>query len=136
MAVVSTVSPNATDELTALLGAFNDVLQEERSALGAHDSERLAAVVERKSALVVELEAAIARHCPPGQQPPPQWREISRLAGACAEANRVNGGAIMLNRSLVSGLLDIAQGGRPGTSTYTAAGRLRQRATSLGVGYV
>lgn len=130
------VDPSATEALIALLDAFNGVLQEEHAALGDHDAERLEAVVERKSALLAEIETAIDKQGPVGQTPPPQWRELRRLASTCAEANRINGGAIMLNRSLVAGLLDIAHGNRAGSSTYTAAGRLQQRGASLGVGYV
>jgi flagellar biosynthesis/type III secretory pathway chaperone len=121
--------------LTALLGELSTVLDEELAALGARDVERLEAAIERKSALVAELEAATGKFCRPGQPLPAQWTAVRTLAIACAEANRKSGGAIALNRGLVAQLIDITQGGRLGTATYTAHGRMRRRDASRGVGY-
>lgn len=125
----------AANALTTLLGELSAVLDEELAALGARDVERLEAAVERKSALVADLETATGKYCRTGQQLPAQWTEVRALATACAEANRKSGGAIVLNRGLVAQLIEITHGGRLSTATYTAHGRMLRRDASRGVGY-
>ena len=135
-------TPGKADELTrgrakigALLAELKATLGDELDAVRHHDAARLEATVQHKAALIAAIEAATGKYCRPGQPLSEDWDEIRSLAATCAEANRVNGGAIQLSHGLVQRLLEITHGTRLSTSTYTATGKLGQRESSRGVGY-
>jgi flagellar biosynthesis/type III secretory pathway chaperone len=125
----------ARGEFERLLGALGDTLREELNALRCRDIGALEAAVQVKADLIAALEQATGKYCRPGTPLPLEWSEVRRLAAACAEANRVNGGAIELNRGMVARLVEITHGGRLGPATYTAHGHLKRRDASRGVGY-
>lgn len=123
-------------EMDALLKALRDTLDDEFDALHQRDTERLATAVENKSRLLSELEDK-ARHLGSlGEAPPPQWQEMKTLLADCAKRNRVNGGAIALNRNLVAGLLQTLVGNQRNTPTYDASGKLGADAGARRVGRV
>ena len=59
---------------------------------------------------------------------------LERQAKACAQANRVNGGAIELNRNMAGRLLETLRGGTRTIATYDASGRLNRRNAGRPVG--
>ena len=122
-------------EIGALLADLKAALGDELDALRHQDAARLEATVQHKAALIAAIEGATGKYCRPGQPLPEGWDDIRTLAATCAEANRVNGGAIQLSHGLVQRLLEITHGTRLSTSTYTASGKLGQRESSRGVGY-
>lgn len=135
MADVTSPDEAARGEFEQLLGKLNSILGDELAALRARDVDALEAAVQEKAALIAALEQATGKYCRPGETLPPAWTEVRRLAQACAEANRVNGGAITLNHGMVARLIDITHGSRMSPATYTAHGRLNRRDASRGVGY-
>ncbi len=120
--------------LEQLLAEFASALRDEFEALRERDLERLNAAIARKSELVSALEASTGKFCRSGRELAQTWPELAALAAQCAEANRVNGGAIALNRGLVSELLDTLHGPRRAEPTYDAAGRLARRDRARPVG--
>ncbi|MCB1749218.1 MAG: flagellar protein FlgN [Gammaproteobacteria bacterium] len=134
-AIGAAVDPAARPEFERLLGALGEALRDELAALRSRDVAALEAAVQTKAGLIAALEQATGKYCHPGKALPLEWSEVRRMAQACAEANRVNGGAIELNRGMVARLVEITQGGRLGPATYTAHGRLNRRDASRGVGY-
>ncbi|MEQ8660745.1 MAG: flagellar protein FlgN [Gammaproteobacteria bacterium] len=122
-------------EFTALLEALSHALADELAALRARDVEQLTAAVQQKAALIAALDSATGKYCRDGEPLPPGWADVRRLAAQCAEANRANGGAIELNRGMVARLVEITQGGRLGTATYSASGRIQRRDASRPVGH-
>lgn len=115
------------DELATLLDELAASLACEYDALGQRDSERLEQTVARKAALVAALEAATGNYCRAGGKlNQTELGELRLKAAACQRANRINGGAIELNRNLVGCLLDTLRGGAR-ISTYDASGRLKRR---------
>ena len=123
-------------EIAALLAELSGTLANEREALRLRDSERLEAAVAHKAALVAALETATGNFC--RNDPARAAADLAglrELAVACARANRVNGGAIELNRNLVERLLDTLRGVRP-TPVYDASGQLNRRETQRAVARV
>lgn len=117
-----TASPG-TAEVPALLATLEALLADELAALGSHDAARLEDIVARKTALVATLETA-TKHLAALPATAAEWAAIRPLATACANANRVNGGAIALNRGLVERLVALTRDVPAGPATYTAHGRL------------
>ncbi|MGE0484853.1 MAG: hypothetical protein AB7Q81_11995 [Gammaproteobacteria bacterium] len=134
-ATSASADPAAREAFERLLGALGEALREELGALRSRDVVALEAAVQTKAGLIAALEQATGKYCRPGKALPLEWNEVRRLAAACAEANRINGGAIELNRGMVARLVEITHGGRLGPATYTAHGRLKRRDASRGVGY-
>lgn len=122
------------DAIADLLGELAAVLRDEFEALAARRLDALTAAVARKSELIAALETATGKVCRNGRELAQTWPELAALAAQCAEANRVNGGAIALNRGLVSGLLDTLHGPRRTAPTYDAAGRVSRRDRARPVG--
>ncbi len=109
MSATSALSPALQEEgrhaIAALLEALDSALGEEFAALKARD--------------VAQLEG--------GNDLSAQWPELRELAERCAQANRVNGGTLALNRSMVSRLLDCMHGTSNQSTTYSANGRVKRR---------
>ncbi len=128
---------NVKQRIETLLGELAGSLEDEFAALAARDLDALTAAVERKAALISELENEAGNYCRAGEQLPHDWPDLRALAARCADANRINGGAIALNRSLVSGLLDtLYSDQQPRTTTYDASGRIGPRDHARRVGYI
>ncbi|MEQ8232535.1 MAG: hypothetical protein RLW61_19405 [Gammaproteobacteria bacterium] len=128
-------APAGRNELAELLTALSGALADELAALRRRDVEQLTAAVQHKAALIAALDDATGKYCRDGRPLPPEWADVRRLAAQCAEANRVNGGAIELNRGMVARLVEITHGGRLGTATYSASGRIQRRDASRPVGH-
>ena len=124
--------PSAGDEnlhryrINELLEELERVLAAEYKALISRDLDQLEQATQRKNALVEQLDdcAGTLTERPAGSD------EIKRLLERCAQANRVNGGAIDMNRNFVAGLLDTLRGHMPGQRTYDSRGRLADHGTS------
>lgn len=123
-------------ELATVFGELEAVLTAEFAALRSRDVAALEQSSAAKSALVSRLErltpqlarldrAAIAR----------ELAAVRAQAQGCLAANRVNGGAIELNRSFTERLLDVLRGERRAAPLYDAGGRLERRAGLRRVGY-
>ncbi len=135
-----TATPPALVELRLELGALLDelrgVLASELNALRQRDSDGLEAAVARKLELVVALETATGNYCRAGGKLDRQSLiTLERQAKACATANRINGGAIELNRNLTGRLLETLRGGPRPIATYDASGRLQRRNAGRPVGH-
>ncbi len=123
-------------ELAALLDELRVVLANELTALRQRDSDGLEQAATRKLELVTALEAATGNYCRAGGKLDRQsLATLERQAKACAQANRVNGGAIELNRNMTGRLLATLRGGPRPIVTYDASGRLQQRAAGRPVGH-
>jgi flagellar biosynthesis/type III secretory pathway chaperone len=122
-------------ELSALFDEMSVVLAKELTALRQRDSEGLEHHAARKLELVAALEAATGNYCRAGGKLDRQsLATLARQAKACAQANRINGGAIELNRAMTGRLLETLRGGPRPIATYDASGRLQQRASGRPVG--
>ena len=120
------------ETLVADLGA---VLVAEHDALRSRDSAGLEAAAARKLELIQALESASGNYCRAGGNlADPELADVRVRAKECMLANRANGGAIELNRNLVTRLLDTLRGGTRGPATYDASGRVRQRDSARPVG--
>ena len=122
MSPTTTMAYPGAAEVQELLATLQALLADELAALGSHDAARLEAIVARKTALVATLETA-TRHLATLPAAAAEWAALRPLATACANANRVNGGAIALNRGLVERLVALTRC-PAGPATYTAHGRL------------
>ena len=134
-------TPSRLDELrqtlSGLLDELTEVLATELKALRRRDSEGLEAAAARKLELVNALEAATGNYCRAGGKLDRETLgALERQAKACAQANRVNGGAIELNRNMAGRLLDTLRGGTRTIATYDASGRLNRRNAGRPVGLV
>jgi flagellar biosynthesis/type III secretory pathway chaperone len=131
MSATSALSPSLQEEgrhaIAALLEALDSALGEEFAALKARDVAQLEGAIARKTGLVAELESATGKYCRNGNDLSAQWPELRELAERCAQANRVNGGTLALNRSMVSRLLDCMHGTSNQSTTYSANGRVKRR---------
>ncbi len=124
------------EELAGLLDELSLVLADELTALRQRDSEGLELGAARKLELVTALETATGNFCRAGGKLDRQsLAALARQAEACAHANRVNGGAIELNRNLTGRLLATLRGGPRPIATYDANGRLQQRTAGRPVGH-
>lgn len=122
-------------KLGGLLDELTEVLATELKALRQRDSDGLEAAAARKLELVSALEAATGNYCRAGGKlDRATLGTLERQAKACAQANRVNGGAIELNRNMTSRLLDTLRGGARTQATYDASGRLNRRNAGRPVG--
>lgn len=124
-------------QLGVLLDELKATLAAENQALRSRDAEGLEAAAARKLTLVGALEEATGNYCRAGGKlDREEMRDLRRQALACARANRINGGAIELNRNMVSRLIDTLRGGQPrGIATYDASGRLHRAAAGRPVGH-
>ena len=123
-------------ELGALLDELSVVLASERNALRQRDSDGLEAAAARKLELVAALETATGNYCRAGGKLDRQaLATLARQAKACALANRINGGAIELNRTMTGRLLETLRGGPRLIATYGANGRLQRRNVGRPVGH-
>ena len=132
-------TPSALDglreQLGSLLDELTEVLAEELKALRQRDSEGLEAAAARKLELVTALETATGNYCRAGGKLDRQTLgKLERQAKACAQANRVNGGAIELNRNMAGRLLETLRGGTRTQATYGANGRLSRSGAGRPVG--
>ncbi len=124
------------EELAGLLDELSLVLADELTALRQRDSEGLELGAARKLELVTALETATGNFCRAGGKLDRQsLATLERQAKVCAQANRVNGGAIELNRNMTGRLLATLRGGPRPIVTYDASGRLQQRAAGRPVGH-
>ena len=119
------------ETVEALMAEMSGVLSEEFDALRTRDVERLEATAAHKSTIVAALESAAhsirrSRDAQEGADIADDWPELQALARDCQMANRANGGAIALNRRLVSNLLDTLYGVSREQRTYDAGGHLDQ----------
>lgn len=122
-------------ELGGLLDELTEVLAKELKALRQRDSDGLEAAAARKLELVNALETATGKYCRAGGKLDRETLgALERQAKACAQANRVNGGAIELNRNMASRLLETLRGGPRTIATYDANGRLNRRNAGRPVG--
>ena len=122
-------------QLGNLLDELGVVLARELQALRQRDSENLESAALRKLELVAALETATGNYCRAGGKlDRASLASLERQARACAQANRVNGGAIELNRNLTGRLLDTLRGGPRPLATYDANGRLHRRSAGRPVG--
>ncbi len=122
-------------ELGALLDELTAVLALELKALRQRDSAGLEAASARKLELVTALETATGNYCRAGGKlDRATLGALERQAQACAHANRVNGGAIELNRNMTGRLLETLRGGARAIATYDASGRLHRRNAGRAVG--
>ncbi len=122
-------------ELSALLDELTAMLATEFTALRQRDSEGLEAAAARKLELVAALETATGNFCRAGGKLDREsMGALERQAKACAKANRVNGGAIELNRNMAGRLLETLRGGARAIATYDASGRLHRRNSGRPVG--
>ena len=131
--------PPPLGELRQALGALLDelgvVLAKELLALRQRDSDGLEQAAARKLELVTALETATGNYCRAGGKLDRQsLATLERQAKACAHANRVNGGAIELNRNMTGRLLETLRGGPRPIATYDANGRLQRRTAGRPVG--
>ena len=132
-------TPSRLEELRRELGALLDeltvVLAAELKALRQRDSDGLEAAAARKLELVAALETATGNFCRAGGKLDRETLgALERQAKACAQANRVNGGAIELNRNMASRLLDTLRGGTRTQPAYHRSGPLYRRAAGRPVG--
>lgn len=119
-----------------LLDELKLTLAAEQQALMGRDADALEAAAARKLSLVTALEEATGNYCRAGGKlERDELRELRRQAQACARANRANGGAIELNRTLVGRLLDTLRGTPRGPATYNASGRLQRGGAGRPVGH-
>ena len=128
------------DELRKTLGNLLDELTEvlavELKTLRQRDSEGLEAAAARKLELVAALETATGNYCRAGGKlDRDTLGALERQAKACAQANRVNGGAIELNRNMAGRFLDTLRGSARTIATYDASGRLHRRNAGRPVGH-
>ena len=122
-------------ELGTLLDELTAVLATELKALRQRDSDGLEAAAARKLELVAALESATGNYCRAGGKLDRETLgTLQRQAKACALANRVNGGAIELNRNMIGRLLETMRGGTRTIATYDASGRLNRRNDGRPVG--
>lgn len=123
-------------QMSLLLDELKLTLAAEQQAIAGRDADALEAAAARKLALVTALEEATGNYCRAGGKlERDELRELRRQAQACARANRANGGAIELNRTLVGRLLDTLRGTPRGPATYNASGRLQRGGAGRPVGH-
>ncbi len=124
------------EETGTLLAALDRALAAERAALRSRDAEALERAAADKTDMVGALEVLGGRICRLDRQTlAREFADLRPLAQALARANRVNGGAIELNRAFAERLLAVLHGGGRGATVYDASGRLRQRPGARQVGY-
>ena len=135
MSTTSAVLAELREELGARLDELTTVLAAELKALRQRDSEALQAASARKLELVTTLEIATGKYCRAGGKLDRETLgALERQAQACVHANRVNGGAIELNRNMTGRLLETLRGGARTIATYDASGRLHRRNAGRAVG--
>lgn len=132
--------PQPLAELRHALGALLDelsvALASELTSLRRRDSDGLEVAAARKLELVTALETATGNYCRAGGKlDRPSLATLERQARACARANRVNGGAIELNRNMTGRLLETLRGGPRPIAIYDASGRLQRRTAGRPVGH-
>lgn len=122
-------------EVAGLMNDLSTALGAEFGAIRAHDVDALEAVIAQKAAIVSALEAAGRRI---GQLPAAEragaFADLGTLARECQTANRINGGAIELNRNLVERLLDTVRGTPRTLALYDANGRVQRRQSGRQMG--
>ncbi len=123
------------EEVAGLMRDLGTTLGAEFGALRARDIDALEAVVAQKTAIVNALEAASGKV---GRLDAAtrvgEFAALGAQARDCLVANRINGGAIELNRNLVDRLLDTVLGTPHGLPVYNAQGRLNRRQTGTQMG--
>lgn len=134
--VTSFVLSTLRDELDLLLGELDAVLIAENTALRQRDSLGLEHAAALKLELLERLETTSGNYCRAGGNlADPELSSVRVRAATCMRANRINGGAIELNRNLVGRLLDTLRGGTRLPAVYDASGRVQQRELARPVGY-
>lgn len=126
-------------DIEQLMAELSETLAHEYDALRNRDIETLEALIERKAAIVVQLESATrelerSRDGHIDGDLLEDWPELREMAEDCVLANRTNGGAIELNRGLVTNLLDTLYGASRSERTYDAHGHLNQQDAARSVG--
>lgn len=129
--------PALRQELGLLLDALGAALAAENTALHGRDSAALERAAASKLELLGRLEDTSGNYCRQGGNlGEPELAGLRARAALCMRANRVNGGAIELNRHLVAGLLDVLRGGSRTPTVYDASGRVQRRDSARPVGHV
>ncbi len=123
------------DEVAGLMRDLGTALGAEFGALRARDIDALEAVVAQKMAIINALEAATVKVGRLDQAiRAEEFNELGSVARDCLVANRINGGAIELNRNLVDRLLDTVRGTPRALPVYDAQGRLNRHQSGRQMG--
>lgn len=120
----------STTTISELLDELNGLLDDEFDAIRSRQLEQLTKTVERKTELVKQLNELTGKYCRNGQDLPDAWPELAEQARHCLQRNREVGGAIAVNRALVSGLLDTLCGSTATAPVYGASGTVKTGARS------
>lgn len=124
---------------------LEDALDRERTAIGAHDSGALEAVVEEKNRLLHRLnkldgerealllqsgyadgaeglQAYLASHDQDGELNA-LWETLTQHARRCRDKNRINGGLVDVSLNAVRQALQLLRGETEGTAVYDPRGQ-------------
>jgi flagellar biosynthesis/type III secretory pathway chaperone len=133
---------------------LSEALSVERAALSKamSDPQSLDQASRAKSALLEEMEQRVAAHegflasrrLAPGKQGTENylrgapgdarahglWRQLQEIAGACQQANEINGNIILLSQARLQRALDTLRGKQDTAKTYGRGGQTRSAAHS------
>ncbi|MEM7542712.1 MAG: flagellar protein FlgN [Pseudomonadota bacterium] len=118
------------DQAQALLEKleqFLSVLELERAQLASGNANELQQTLREKLSLANDLAGAnidLGKLDSASALPAALKRDLIETSQACAFANRVNGGAIDLNRGFVARFLSVLRVGASTTPTYDAGGKV------------
>lgn len=136
------MKPPLHDELTsALVAVLGDmqraieqlaqVLEEERAALGANDSDSLDQAGTRKQALMLQLEQLDSERQQLGREQPaiatslePDWAKVLQSLRQCHQLNQRNGSTVSQRLSQVRQALSVLTGHPGEGGVYSRTGEL------------
>ena len=121
----------ARRQLKALVESLAQTLAQEGAALAQRDPEALQAILDRKQALLDDLQAVSGRAQPERMArtdlPADElndWHAIRDGLARCEQANQTNGAAVALGKQVVDRLFNLLTGRSGATNVYDARGRL------------
>ena len=121
----------ARRQLRTLLADLEQTLGEERSALAEREVAALQAILDRKQALLDDLQAVSGRAQPERMArtdlPADElndWQAIRDGLARCEQANQTNGAAVALGKQVADRLFNLLTGRSGATNVYDARGRL------------
>ena len=121
----------ARRQLKALVESLAQTLAQEGAALAQRDPEALQAILDRKQALLDDLQAVSGRAQPERMArtdlPADElndWQAIRDGLARCEQANQTNGAAVALGKQVVDRLFNLLTGRSGATNVYDARGRL------------
>ncbi|MGH8157269.1 MAG: flagella synthesis protein FlgN [Rhodanobacter sp.] len=122
----------ALGDMQQAIGQLAQVLEAERTALGANDSEALNQTGASKQALMLQLEQLDAERLQLSRELPavatglePVWADIVQSLRGCQQLNQRNGNAVNRRLGQIRQALSILTGHAGGSELYGRSGELR-----------